>query len=357
MRAWVTVRYLLDLLAEQVAIRSGILLNDYDIKAIIENSPMKDFVSVFAGDPNVTFGVRPEFVEDLLRIIRTSIGNLPDTEDGMIKLSRRLRELQKSGYKVGDFIPAFKQVLENVASSSAKVIDEKEIIEISVLSGLPVFVVADIVLGMDEAQNRSLSFWQKVDRKVWDGVTPLSDLFKKEISPDKEPILMDQRFIDYLAVNLDKLDRIHWRNFERICAEFFNRNGYHVELGPGTADGGVDIRVWTEDKDRNGPPLILVQCKRYKEGNMVSIECVKAFWTDVEYESAQKGMIVTTSQVAAGGHKVCEARKWELDLVEGEKVRDWLKSMWRFQWKDDKQKRNNVGPYLLPPIVPLPRIN
>ena len=165
---------------------------------------------------------------------------------------------------------------------------------------------------------------------------------------------MDQRFIDYLVVNTDKVDRIHWRNFERICAEFFNRNGYYVKLGPGTAGGGVDIRVWPENKDSNGPPLMLVQCKRYKEGNLVGIECVKAFWTDVEYENAQKGLIVTTSQVAAGGHKVCEARKWALDLVEGEKVSEWLKSMWRFQWQEEKQKQQKAT-FLLPPIVPFPK--
>ena len=157
MRAWVTVRYLLDLLAEQVAIRSGILLNDFDIRAIIENSSMKDFASVFTRDPNATFGVRPEFVEELLRVIRAAIGNLPDTEDGTVKMFRRLRELQESGYEVEKFIPAFEHVLKNVLKNSKKMIGENEIIDISVLSGLPVSVVADIALSMAEAQNRGLS--------------------------------------------------------------------------------------------------------------------------------------------------------------------------------------------------------
>ncbi len=32
-----------------------------------------------------------------------------------------------------------------------------------------------------------------------------------------------------------------------------------------------------------GPPLMLIQCKRYK--NVVGIEMVKAFWTDVDFEA------------------------------------------------------------------------
>lgn len=355
MRAWVSARYLLDLLEEQVAIRSGILLNDYDIKEIIKNSSMKDFVPCLTGAPDKTFGVRPELVEDLVRVIRAAIGNLPDTEDGMIILFKRLRRLKEEGHEVEKFLPAFEEVLEKVAKSDNRVIGEKEILEIVELSELPINVVLDIVVNINEVQERGLSFWQKVDKKDWDGMTPLSDLFCKEIAPKKEPILMDQRFIDYLVANLDQLDKIHWRNFERLCAEFFKRNGYIVKLGPGTNDGGVDIRVWPEDKDSDGPPLILVQCKRYKEGKTVSIECVKAFWTDVEYENAQKGIIATTSRVASGGHKVCEARKWPLDLVESEKVGEWLKSMWRFRWQEGKTKSNSIGPYLLPPIIMLPK--
>jgi len=348
MRAWITVRHLLDLSEEQVAIRSGILLDDYDVKALIAKSPLKEYSSIFSRDPNSTFGIRPEFIEDVVRLLRVSIGNLPDAEDGMRILSKRMLELQKKGYDVTKFFPVFEKFMEG----HNKTIAEQDILEMSKNSGLPITVIISILIGFGEAQNRSLSFREKLDVKNWDGITPLSLLFNAEIKNQDSTTHIDQKFLDYLAVNSSEVDKIHWRNFEKLCAEFFQRNGYYVQLGPGTADGGVDIRVWPSEGGL-GPPLMLVQCKRYREGNLVKVEYVKAFWTDVQSENAERGLIVTTSQFAPGGHKVCEARNWSLDLVEGTQVKEWIKSMWRFKWKG-QESTYNIGQYLLPPIVPFP---
>jgi hypothetical protein len=38
-----------------------------------------------------------------------------------------------------------------------------------------------------------------------------------------------------------------------------------VDLGPGTKDGGIDIRVWTDKEAKAGPPIMLIQCKRTKD--------------------------------------------------------------------------------------------
>jgi hypothetical protein len=38
-------------------------------------------------------------------------------------------------------------------------------------------------------------------------------------------------------------------------------------------------------------------------------------------------MIVTTSEIAPGGKKVCEARKYKLSFAELEDVRQWAKAM------------------------------
>lgn len=60
-----------------------------------------------------------------------------------------------------------------------------------------------------------------------------------------------------------------------------------MDLGKGTRDGGVDVRVWTDKESKAGPPLMLIQCKRYN--GAVGIETVKAFWADVHFEGAEKG--------------------------------------------------------------------
>ena len=57
---------------------------------------------------------------------------------------------------------------------------------------------------------------------------------------------------------------------------------------------------------------MLIQCKRYKD--VVGIETVKAFWSDVHFEGAEKGLIATTSSVSRNSKKLCEVRKWPMSF-------------------------------------------
>ncbi|MFN9812534.1 MAG: restriction endonuclease [Deltaproteobacteria bacterium] len=116
--------------------------------------------------------------------------------------------------------------------------------------------VREVLLMVADHQDRE--WWVAPEPAEWDGHRSLWDLFDCELVPTNEEAYLDQRFLDYLAVQGDDLDSIHWRNFERMTAEFFARVGYKVTLGRGTKDGGVDVRAWT-DEARTGPPLVLVQ--------------------------------------------------------------------------------------------------
>ena len=77
--------------------------------------------------------------------------------------------------------------------------------------------------------------------------------------------------------------------------------------------------------DKGGPPLLLIQCKRYAEGHDVGIETVKAFWSDVVYEDAKHGLIATTSAVAPGGVSTSRARRWPLGFAQYNEVSHWVK--------------------------------
>lgn len=70
------------------------------------------------------------------------------------------------------------------------------------------------------------------------------ELFRSENLETAHGEYFDQRFVDFLAAYFDDVDEINWRQFEGLAAEFFARQGFLVELGPGRADGGVDIRLW-----------------------------------------------------------------------------------------------------------------
>ena len=167
----------------------------------------------------------------------------------------------------------------------------------------------------------------RVRSKQWDGAIALDRLFQGEHIPDDPEVYLDQRYIDYLAKNSEEMGRIHWRNFERLTTEFFRRQGYEVDRGAGTKDGGVDARVWTDRESKAGPPLMLIQCKRYK--NVVGIETVKAFWADVHFEGAEKGLLATTSSVSRDSKRICDVRKWPMSFAEAADVQRWARTMWR----------------------------
>lgn len=157
------------------------------------------------------------------------------------------------------------------------------------------------------------------------GFNYLEDLFKSESLESQYGEFIDQRFINYLNRNHDKLGEIHWRKFEGLTAEYFDRQGYKVELGPGRNDGGIDVRVWKDNARDGDAPLILIQCKRYKE--KIGRTVVKALWADVEWEKADSGLIVTTSSISPGAQQDCIARGYKIKQANKQIITQWLDTM------------------------------
>lgn len=152
----------------------------------------------------------------------------------------------------------------------------------------------------------------------------LARLFASERLPEGGTFF-DQRFVNYLSANPEKLDAIHWRQFEALAAEWLQREGYDVELGPGRNDGGVDVRAWNASDDRSMPPAIIVQCKRHR-GNIGKV-VVKALWADVYAEQAASGLVVTTSDLSRGATGVINARAYPVTVANGSQVKKWITAM------------------------------
>ena len=159
----------------------------------------------------------------------------------------------------------------------------------------------------------------------WDDTAQLRDLFLSEGLQTRYGAFLDQRFVDYLARNFERIDEVHWRKFEGLTGEFFDREGFRVEMGPGRADGGVDVRVWAPEDDVTKPPLVLVQCKRQR--TKVTQVVVKALWADVLDEEAQSGLIVTTSALAPSAEAVRRARGYPIAAVERQTLREWIEQL------------------------------
>jgi restriction system protein len=135
----------------------------------------------------------------------------------------------------------------------------------------------------------------------------------------------DQRYINYLAANSDRLSDMNWRKFEGLTAEYFERRGYVVQIGKGRNDGGIDVRVWSPQSDPGAPPVQLIQCKRTKA--KIDKVLIKSLWADVVNENASGGIIVTTSSFSPGAREICKVRKYPVREMNREHVIQWLSQL------------------------------
>ena len=118
---------------------------------------------------------------------------------------------------------------------------------------------------------------------------------------------------------------MHWRKFEELTAEFFHREGYKVQIGPGSNDDGVDVRAWDAESSITEKPLLIAQCKRQKE--KISRVIVKGLHADVQYEGAKYGIIVTTSELSPAAKSTIQGRGYSIQAVERDGVEKWLSTL------------------------------
>jgi restriction system protein len=313
-----SVRDFFDSTTELIGIKSGLLLNRFQTSKILLEKYEEDFLKT----DNLNYGIRlhSSEIEEMFLTIRQRIGNLPQ----VLPSTKYYKYLHEYSKKTGDIM-----FLASHIWIGLKYLIKDESITLEQLKNL---IKKDY--GLEDELCEALAFvsYEKNDlsciipsSKKWDGATELSKLFNCEVKSASD--FLEQKFIDYLAVNGHEIEKIHWRNFERFCAEYFKKMGYHVVLGPGTNDGGVDIRVYNENSNSLE---LMIQCKRYDTERKIDIETVKSFYTDVVFEDARKGLIATTSYIAPGGKKVCETRGYNLTFAENENIKKWAREMWTY---------------------------
>lgn len=307
--------------SDTVGYKAGIALSRHDL---IHHTSELELEHWWLGEDHEVIRIRSEEFEEIIEQLLYAVGNIPTPRvirPDIVLLHR---------YK-GDAaqMAVLEQVLGVVAGLRSD--DSGEPVDIT-----PVITESERLAGADGLRI-ALEFvdglelylhanpWTHVRRTAWKDVAELEALFKSASLETQYGTFFDQRYIDYLARNFERIDEMHWRKFEALTSEYFDKQGWRVEIGPGGNDDGVDIRVWAEDERPDAPPAILIQCKRQKEaiGKMV----VKALWADVVHEEAKSGLIVTTSTLAPGAQKVCAAREYPVNKADRDVLRKWLQTM------------------------------
>lgn len=181
----------------------------------------------------------------------------------------------------------------------------------------------EMINGTNEDMHRSP--WGSIRSVEWADQVELKELFESENLEASYGSFFDQRFIDYLHQNFGKIGEIHWRKFEGLAGEYFEREGFRVDVGPGRNDDGIDLRIHREVPSDADPALIIVQCKRQKA--KIDKALVKSVYEDVLHEKAQSGLIVTTSSLSPVAALMRNARGYPVGDADCENLREWLRKM------------------------------
>ncbi|MCC2602233.1 restriction endonuclease [Sphingopyxis yananensis] len=132
-----------------------------------------------------------------------------------------------------------------------------------------------------------------------------------------------EELYSYFAKRPEDLHRLHWREFETLLFRIFQAQGFTCELGPGSNDGGIDVRVL--QRDPLGDILTLVQAKRYAPRNKIDISAVAALHGVADVELAQKSMFVTTSDYLPSARKFAGRTRIPMTLATSADVSDWCR--------------------------------
>ena len=314
---------LVSTLNELVGYKAGVALTREQMQGFLKS----DGPNILDGNDDASLRVRSEEFEEIFCRLLYEVGNIksPEFMPSIYGLYRRFEKDQKLlpvYIKVQEF---FNRFCEQSFNSDAGPIDLTVFVEqakvIHGVEGQAVeLVIAECVV--EDMHKSSLGAFRQIQ---WNDTVGLADLFASEKLSTIHGEFFDQRFVDYLSHNFDSIDKINWRKFEGLTCEFFHRAGLRVEIGRGRNDDSVDARIWANKEDAKQPPLILVQCKRQKD--TVEKVVVKALHSDVVYEKAALGMVVTSSALSPGAKKVCVARSYPIVEANRDTLKKWIHAM------------------------------
>ncbi len=314
-------------LGETVGYKAGLALTREELGQHLGDTPdVRDAVLV-PEDRQVR--IRSEELEEAVRELLYQVGNIPTSQPlpPITAVYQRFADDPTRGEILDEVLTRCLETIqfEIATTPHGSPLHFHQVLEtVTTEFGEPGFEIANAVIEGILLQLHT-SPWVPQRWFDWNDTVELRHLFERENLETKYGTFFDQRFVDYLGQNFQKIGDINWRQFERLTAEYFQQVGFRVEIGPGRGDGGVDVRVWDPSYDAAKPPLILIQCKRQVAG--VDQVIVKALWADVSHEQAMSGLIVTTSSLAPSADEVRRVRGYPIGVAERQTLREWIEQM------------------------------
>jgi restriction endonuclease Mrr len=134
---------------------------------------------------------------------------------------------------------------------------------------------------------------------------------------------LERKIVEQLVKRPDDLYKLASRQFEELVCALLSDMGYEVKLTPETRDGGRDILAVA--KTSIGELLTIIECKRYRAENPVSVSEIRSFlFTVRESDRASCGMFATTSYFSRDAANLAADYFYQLKLKDVQDIRTWL---------------------------------
>lgn len=113
------------------------------------------------------------------------------------------------------------------------------------------------------------------------------------------------------AWNETILSKIEWKQFERVCTEYYRMIGFNARETNIGADGGVDIRLYEKDGEFAGKPLAIIQCKAWNTYK-VGVKLVRELFGIMAAEQVENGILITSGEFTSEASEFAAGKKIEL---------------------------------------------
>jgi restriction system protein len=321
---WFRTREFGGILGEAAGYRSGLALTEARLRELLKEG---DFGELWP-EADEMMRIRSEEFEEVhwYLLYRLGVASSPHFEPNPVGAAwRRAKDEPLRAAVFEPVAEAFTEFLGGQIEPGGVIDPRPFVVEMTAVHGPAGGLVAlDLMKATAEALHNSP--WNPARRQAWKDIRDLEELFRSERLDGPHGTYFDQRFANFLGANFDAIDDINWRQFEGLAAEYFKREGFVVELGPGRGDGGVDIRLWPNGQaQESAPAAVLVQCKR--ERRKISNTVVKALWADVAAEGAGTGLIVTTSALSPSADAIRTARNYDISDAHRDTLKEWVEAL------------------------------
>jgi restriction endonuclease Mrr len=176
-----------------------------------------------------------------------------------------------------------------------------------------------------EAINNSLQITERAKAMV---SSTLDDIMGRAANDNLSPVHieihnLERKIVEQLVNRPDDLYKLASRQFEELVCALLSDMGYEAKLTPETRDGGRDIIAVA--KTSIGELLTIVECKRYRAENPVSVSEIRSFlFTVRESDRASCGMFATTSYFSRDAANLAADYFYQLKLKDVQDIRTWL---------------------------------